>query len=333
MESRGEEAEAWLKCDGCGRRYPVRKGIPRFVSPVGTAPHDEVAAQFLTEFTELSHGDRDIDPLLLREYYFFSRTGFDPQLYEALPGDPYRTSLPEDAYRPDGRVLKGKTVLDAGCGPARFTEVAALHGPRLVIGLDLGDHIERAAERCAHLPNTAFVQGSVLDPPFKREVFDTVFSIGVLHHTGDPRGGTRALSTLVAPGGFMALWLYPNEYWGRGPQRPIGRFIHKMVSKRNPQAALQFCQRWLYPIGKIQMAVHRQRFLRYLLAPLFVIKVPRHPVPEVMLATIFDYYSPIFISTHGSKEVSGWLTAEGFTGLKVLPVPTSVIGTKRVGRA
>ena len=102
MESRDEEAEAWLKCDGCGRCYPVRKGIPRFVAPL----HDEVAAQFLTEFTELSHGDRDIDPLPLREYYFFSRTGFDPHLYEVLPGDPYRTSLPEDAYRPDGRVLK-----------------------------------------------------------------------------------------------------------------------------------------------------------------------------------------------------------------------------------
>ena len=61
-----------------------------------------------------------------------------------------------------------------------------------------------------------------------------------------------------------------------------------------------------------------------------MIKVPRHPVPEVMLATIFDYYGPTFISTHESEEVVEWLSEEDFTGLKALPTPTSVIGTKRV---
>lgn len=325
--------EGSLACWSCKARYPVISGIPRFVPSEDASASNRIANQFEVEFSTLRDQDRDMDPLELREYYFFSRTGLDPAIYEAIPFDPYRTEVPDTTYRPDGTFLKNQLVLDAGCGPARFTEIAALHGSRLVVGLDLGDHIDRAASRCAHLQNVAFVQGSLLSPPFKPGVFNVVFSIGVIHHTPAPKIGLSKLVEVVAPGGLLSVWVYPPEYWGRGPQRAIARALHRWISHMDPQSGLRFCERWLYPLGMLQMKVHRNRAFRYLFAPLFLIKVPRHPSREVMLATIFDYYAPIHISTHAPDELAGWLQELGLAEVQTLPVQTSAIGKRRVRKA
>lgn len=319
-----------LACTKCGRLYPIVRGIPRFVESESTPGTSEIASQFFTEFTALAAGDGDMDPYALREYYFFTRTGIDPVIYEALPGDPYKTELPENHYLPDGTRLQGRLVLDAGCGPGRFTEVAANHGARLVVGLELGNHVDRAAQRCQHRENVAFVQGSLLNPPFRMDSFNLVFSIGVLHHTGNAELGAQRLAALVAPEGSIALWVYPPEYWGRGPQRPLARLLHKLISKRQPSVGLRICEKVLYPLGKLQMRVHRHKSLKLLMAPFFLIKVPRHPHKKVMLATIFDYYGPKYISTHSTTDVCTWLTKSGFIDVAGLPVPSSALGKRGV---
>ncbi|MDQ3816840.1 MAG: hypothetical protein M3362_03990, partial [Acidobacteriota bacterium] len=147
-----------LVCGRCRSDYPIKDGIPRMIpeklreSEREDARQRETASHFTQEFTALSEGDQDMGPPEIQEYYFYSRTGLDPALYERLPGNPYRTTLPADAYRPDDSFLKGKLVLDAGCGPGRLTTVAAASA-RQVVGLDLGNHIERARARCRHLTN------------------------------------------------------------------------------------------------------------------------------------------------------------------------------------
>lgn len=328
LEESDSSSDGWLTCSHCAAKYPVREGIPRFLQDSSSAETARSIAQFQEEFSALEQSDKDMDSLRLREYYFFSRTGLDPKVYEAIAGDFYRTDLPPDAYRPDGHAMAGKIVLDAGCGPGRFTEVAAHHASRLVVGLDLGEHIERASRRCSALPNVAFVQGSVLSPPFKQEAFDLVFSIGVLHHTGNPRSGAREVGGLVAPGGRLCLWMYPPEYWGKGIQRPIARMIHKYVSRKEPREALRFCKRSLYPLGRLQMRIHAVRILKYLFAFLFLIRVPRHPIKEVMLATIFDYYGPTHITTHEPAEIVEWLNRDGLLEPRILPIRTAVTARK-----
>jgi SAM-dependent methyltransferase len=63
--------------------------------------------------------------------------------------------------------------------------------------------------------HTAFLQMNLFRPPFRPEVFDLVFSNGVLHHTGDPRKGFESISRLVKPGGYIVIGLY--NHIGRLP--------------------------------------------------------------------------------------------------------------------
>jgi uncharacterized protein YbaR (Trm112 family)/SAM-dependent methyltransferase len=317
--------EGTLRCSGCARSYPITAGIPRLLPEDPRAGSQE---HFVSEFTQLAEGDRDIDPPELLEYLFYSRAGIDPSVYEKVPGDPYRTSIAPGTYKADRSFLENKLILDAGCGPGRFTGVAAAAPGSRVVGMDVGEHIDRARSRLSHLDNVDLVQGSALAPPFVPGSFDYAFSIGVLHHTPDPRAAALAVARLVGANGAISLWVYPPSYWGGPIKAPVAKALHRRMSKMDTADALRFCTRRLYPLGKLQARVADKRWKKYLAAPLFLINVPRHPQREVMIATIYDYYGPTFISVHTDAEVVEWLRTAGFANARSLPVPTSVFATR-----
>ena len=60
-----------------------------------------------------------------------------------------------------------------------------------------GQRFPAAVPRIA---NAAFLQMNLFKPPFRDESFDVVISNGVLHHTGDARGGFAALLRKLKPG-------------------------------------------------------------------------------------------------------------------------------------
>lgn len=312
--------EGQLHCNK-GHCYDVTRGIPRMVieSEVSTAAH------FAQEFTALAADDADLEDPEMSEFLFYSRTGLDPSVERWSKEDPYRTESPT-GYSPDRSAIQDKVILDAGCGPGRFIAPAA-QGARHVVGLDIGKHIDRAAQRLQHLPNVDFVQGSVLEPPFLPGSFDLVFSVGVLHHVPDPGKAVLQLANSLVPGGVLTIWVYPPEYWPVGLRGILGRRVHGIIARMPRAAAWWVCARVLYPIGLIQRFFSRKRWLKLIVAPLYLLNIPRHPRREVMISTIFDYYGPSIISTHEPHEAVQWLKEAGLEDIRVLPVATSVSGS------
>ena len=134
----GEAIEdGWLVSGETGRRYPIVRGIPRFVE--GQAYAGSFGLQW-RRFREVQ-----LDSVTGRRY---SQRRFDAEL-----------GLTE-------ADLRGKWVLDAGCGAGRFAEVAAARGARLV-ALDVSEAVDAARSTLAPFGTADVVQGSVLEPPFR----------------------------------------------------------------------------------------------------------------------------------------------------------------------
>src|SRR5438270_4258065 len=107
-------SENGLLCSSCGRLFPEVRGVHRFVEEGNYA--DSFGYQWRRfQTTQLDSADRN-----LSENDFAQKTGLRP----------------ED--------VKGKLVLDVGCGMGRFGEVVTRWGAR-VIGVDLSAAAEVAA--------------------------------------------------------------------------------------------------------------------------------------------------------------------------------------------
>jgi SAM-dependent methyltransferase len=200
----GEELlEGWLSCPGCRDRFPVMRGIPRFLPPELSAAKQATAAAFgyeWTHYAKVTAEDRD-------EFLDWIRP-----LNEAC--------------------FAGRVVLDAGCGKGRHLYQAARWGAKDAIGIDLSEAVEAAYQNVRHLPNAHVIQADIYNLPFLSP-FDLAYSIGVLHHLPEPKLGFLELVQHVKPGGRISLWVY-----GKEGNRWIEKFVDPLrrhVTSRLPK--------------------------------------------------------------------------------------------------
>jgi ubiquinone/menaquinone biosynthesis C-methylase UbiE len=116
--------------------------------------------------------------------------------------------------------MKGKDVLDLGCGLGGKTIAFANLGARSVTGLDLRGHslLAAAEENSLHNadPSTVrFCQTDAAHMPFTDESFDAIISINVLEHVDDLYFTLQECSRVLRPNGVM-LFHFPPFYspWG-----------------------------------------------------------------------------------------------------------------------
>ena len=106
--------------------------------------------------------------------------------------------------------LKGKRVLDAGCGSGRYSVAMAMHGASEITAIDVSESgLREARRRTGDFPQISFQHASVLDIPFPDDQFDLVWCAGVIHHTSDFHKGISEVSRVVKEtDGKLFLLLY-----------------------------------------------------------------------------------------------------------------------------
>lgn len=177
-----EIIEAILSCRKCSREYQVTRGIPRF------ADLDKI----------------EQDKADTAENFGWQWTHFTQE--DAKYADQFLGWL--QPVKPE--FFKEKVILEGGCGKGRHTSLAADWGAAEVVGIDLSAAVETAFQATRHLPNVHIVQADIFKLPFKK-TFDYAFSVGVLHHTPDPKGAFVSMASKVKKGGNVSAWIYGEE--------------------------------------------------------------------------------------------------------------------------
>ena len=274
-----EEPRAFL-CRGCGARWPIVRGIPRFVAS------EQYVGSFGYEWRR--HRATQLDSRKSRESEetFAAKTGLRP----------------ED--------VSGKRVLDVGVGAGRFADVVARWGGTPT-GVDLSLAVRAARRNLARYEGARVLQADLFRLPFHGESFDIVYSIGVLHHTPSTRDALRAIAPLVRPGGILAAAVYddvPHEWyrhadrhrrWTTAMSHSLLHLLsHVAIGKQHVHEALRagLGRFGPYAAGQAQWALPTRE----------------HQDPRWRVLDTFDWYSPRYQWRHEEREVRRWFEELGF---------------------
>lgn len=185
--------------------------------------------------------------------------------------------------------LQGKLVLDAGCGNGRYSYWAAQYGAR-VIGVDLGYGVESAYMNTKSDNNIHIIQGDIFNLPFPKQTFDTIFSIGVLMHTGDTRLALESLVQCLKQNGTISFHVYHKG----NPVYEFNDFILRKITTRLSVGQLVRFTRVMFRIANILDKVSMLKYVNLL------IRLENHP------HCIFDWYSAPIATHHTYSEVYEW---------------------------
>lgn len=200
-----EIMEGALRCGACSASFPITRGIPRF------AQLDEIETD--KQATAANFG---------WQWQYFTED--DTRYAEQFLG--WIAPVTPEFFR-------DKVVLEGGCGKGRHTQLAARWGAQDVVGIDLSGAVETAFAATRSLPNAHIIQADIYRLPLARK-FDYAFSVGVLHHLPDPRGGFMSLASKLKPGGYLSAWIYgaENNEWITRFVNPVRERVTSRLDKR-----------------------------------------------------------------------------------------------------
>jgi SAM-dependent methyltransferase len=288
IQDEQEVEHGHLLCRPCSKSYPIIRGVPRFVST------DSYVQNFSFQWNK--HRKTQVDSL----------SGHSESHNTFLT----KTALTESDMR-------GKLVLDVGCGTGRFMEVASDLGAE-VIGVDLSYAVDAAYTNMGRRRGVHIVQADLFKMPFRPATFDVAYSIGVLHHTPNTRDAFQRLPHLVKPAGIIAIWVY---VWAGEYSRRLDRV--RSLTVHLPKLLLYgLC--WVFvPL------LHSLRWvpiLRWVAQRIPTSNQKRGLAWDVL--DTFDVYSPRYQWKHTEAEVMGWFKEANLEEVTALSFPVSVRGRR-----
>ena len=190
--------------------------------------------------------------------------------------------------------LRGKTVLEVGCGAGRFTELL-VKSDALVHSIDLSHAVEANKQNIGDKPNYRIAQAGAYEIPFPDQVFDVVICLGVVQHTPSSEKTIEALWQKVKPGGMLVIdhYRWRLAYYGNL------RFVYReLFRKMKPEKSQRIIHRLVNIFFPLHWAFKNNKVLYWLL---------------IRFTPLFEYVREY---PHLSKEVhKEWSRMDTYDGL------------------
>lgn len=268
--------------------YPIKNGIPRFVSDEGYS--DNFGWQW-NKWARVQFEDENVGRPM---------AGHTAGMFQKI------TELDE------GKV-RGKCILDIGCGSGRFVDAAITLGAELVVAIDYSTAIDAAKSNFGSSASVLFIQGDALNLPLRSGTFDFVYSIGVLHHTPNPQYGVKEAWRVVRDGGEVAVAVYKKGGYYDYPAVQFWRRTFKLLWPIFGHYPPYF---YAQVIGRLNHC------LRKVWRPLSLgarVVFPSVTLPDVRWSVLdtFDSITPSYQTAHTIYEVSEWFRSLRFQDIRV----------------
>jgi SAM-dependent methyltransferase len=290
-DATGEIDRGVLVSEDGRHRYPVRGCIPRFV------PATNYADNFGMQWNR------------------FRLTQLDSHSGQPISADRFWRAT---GWRAED--IRGKWVLDVGCGAGRFAEVALQAGANLV-ALDYSSAVDACHANLRRFPTLHVVQGDVYALPFVPESFDFVYSLGVLQHTPDVQHAFAALAPMVVPGGPLCV----DYYWKRVRTMLNPKYALRPITKRMSQPKLFTLLETHVPtllrisqvLGRVPLIGRAlQRFVP-VVDYTGIYPLNAQQLKEWALLDTFDMLAPAYDNPQTPRRVRAWFDAVGFHNVEV----------------
>lgn len=283
-----------LSCPGCRRQFPIMDGIPRFV-----AAAENYSENFAFEWQR------------------WGRVQIDRFAGHRLSTERF---IADSGWSPDW--MRGKLILDAGCGAGRFTDVAATLGAR-VIAIDLSGAVSAARKNTAtHGTAVDVIQASLLRLPFRKSIFDGIFCMGVIQHTPDPGGIMEGLPRFLKAGGRLCYNFYEIDW--RTKFQPL-KYALRWVTPHLPHAVNHalafFLVSLFFPVSWLLSHVRYVRFANVML-PICASHNRALTLRQQFLWTLldtFDWYTPRYEIRQSHTSVAALLRSAGLRDVRSAP--------------
>lgn len=296
--------------------YPIISGVPvmleKSITSAFISKHNQKLSDLKVKFPllKINPFDEQKSWSFSLEWDYFSDNQMS-KTWGLTSEDRYKRFLHENQVQEN--MLKNMLILDAGCGNGKLTENIAGHGTT-IIGIDYSDSVF-AAEKNRKSENVFFVKGDLQSPPFSEELFDIIFSNGVIHHTPNTKATFKKVAKLVKPNGTLYVWLYNRQggfFW------KIKRYIFdilRMIFSRLPDSFKK-------------LGVNTLTFLIYHIHRLLGDKLEY----EVLKLDIYDAITPRWRHYHEPLEVQEWYRSENYSKMLITNWETlfgfGILGTK-----
>jgi SAM-dependent methyltransferase len=251
------------------------------------------------------------------------RFGYSWDMYaELLPEHEEQFRKWTSPLRPDD--WRGKTFLDAGCGIGRNSYWPLRYGATRGCAIDVDDRtLSRAGQVLAEFSNIEVRRTSIYEIP-ERDVFDIVFSIGVVHHLEHPDKAVANLVAAAKPGGHVLVWLYGRE--NNGWIIWIFNPLRRLLLSRMP---LSLVHRLSLPLTAVlwvilRSGISRNPYMRLIRGFTF-----RH-----LRAIVFDHMIPRIALYYDRKNAMDLLSRAGLSDIQAQwtnKMSWTVVGRKPSG--
>ena len=313
-----------FSCLKCKEFFPIKNGIPRFVSDKSKdfIKTEDAFSSKWKQYNKSYHNKKWYD---FQKKWFIERFNWK-------------------SFKNFKSFLKNKNfILDAGTGIGNSAHLLSMHKDSMVFGIDASESIEFAYRKYGKLNNIHFIQADLRQLPFKKLFFDYIQSDQVLHHTKNTETSFKYLTKFLKKGGSIAIYVYNKK----APIREFSDdYIRSITTKMSVKECVAFSKDMAI-LGKSLTALKKKITISKDI-PVLKIKAGTYDVQRFIywyilkcfwaddndlqrsIGVNFDWYFPKYAYRHTPIEVKKWFKDKKLkiTTFKEIESGISVVGKK-----